>query len=949
MDVTEIYSSLGQEPNQAQRTAIETVDGPLRILAGPGSGKTHVLVLRALNLLVNHEVEPSKLVLVTFTEKAARELEDRLRRYAAKLPLSNPIQLAEVNVGTIHWFCGDVLRRYHPDLRRYEPLDGLSQQLFIYHRLNDIAGKDAQGRYLGRWGSKARAIGGLIAWFSKITEETITAGQLEEESDPFLNELAEAYRRYHAALRQEGFLDFAFILRELYDLFQADAGVLNAARQRYSHFMIDEYQDTNYVQEELLLDLATPHYNLAVVGDDDQSLYRFRGAEVRNILEFPNRFRNELDTEVAEVTLQVNYRSHPGIIRTYLDFMNDGNWIEGNTSFRSAHPVIADPDKDFHPYPAASYLSGNDVDLADVVEQTIESGIVSDPNQIALLFHSVGNHAVGVVDELRRRGIECYAPRAGKFLEHQEVRDVVGILWGLAGFPAGEGPADGPVGDTCDWARQCHHELLSKPKAKALKKWLQQRREQFDGLDPGEDMGASLLDLVYQAFRFEPFRTYISLDPIAARNLGHVTMLIRTFQQHFRFEVLHAGNRQYVPWRLWPSFFYLLETQRVDDVEDEEAGAPQGMVQVMTIHQSKGLEFPVVIVGSLNKRPSSGKELDRTLGHLYPKGRFEPDARITEFDCRREFYVAFSRAKHLLIAFADGAPHRFFDGLVSRVPDARSLDLPPIADVLPPEMQDPLGVKPLLSFTGHINVYRRCRRQYQLFNEFEFAPSFAAQVFFGTVVHQTIEDIHRHVLDERPEALNPDQIERYFQRNSELLRKRGVHPLAPNQREEALKHVMRYYVANLDALDRVVDTEVEVTLEQPDYVLNGRVDLVRGQDGELELVDFKAQKREQGLEDLNQYRDQLALYRYLLGQKYGTEPKRTLLYFTGEESAEDARYEVDVSISDLNDVKKRFDETAGEILTKNFELLQFPTRDTCRACDFVHFCERTGSDAKAAS
>jgi DNA helicase-2/ATP-dependent DNA helicase PcrA len=247
--------------------------------------------------------------------------------------------------------------------------------------------------------------------------------------------------------------------------------------------------------------------------------------------------------------------------------------------------------------------------------------------------------------------------------------------------------------------------------------------------------------------------------------------------------------------------------------------------------------------------------------------------------------------------------------MVARLPSLSSINLDRLLLDLRVDDLRKSRMKPLLSLTGNINVYRRCSRQYEFFHEHGFAPSFAAQVFFGTVVHQTIEDIHRHVLDRRPEPLNHAAIEGYFLRNSELLRKKGVHPLAPNQRTEALKHDLRYFNSNENKLAAIVDTEVEVTLEQPDYVLNGRIDLIRADDGALELVDFKAQKRVDHGDYFDHYRDQLALYRHLVTERYGEPVNRTVLYFTDEDNDGAARLVVDASGSDVAEVVDRFDVT----------------------------------------
>lgn len=946
--IDELYRCVGDPPNDAQRGAIETIEGPMRIIAGPGSGKTHALILRTLNLIACQGVHPSRIVIVTFTEKAATELTERVRLYANRLP-EVPKHIAELKVGTIHWFCGSVLREYHPDLRRFEPLDDLGQRLFVRRRLDAICdGLTNERSYLGKWNSKSRAVTGLIPWFNKVTEEVITPDTLRTQPDAFSQMLGTAYERYQEALWESGYLDFSFILRALYDLFDQRPEVLERARAEFDYFMIDEYQDTNFVQEEILLRLAAPRHNIAVVGDDDQSLYRFRGATVRNILEFADRHR-KMGNEITESALEINYRSHPSIIRTYADFMNDGSWHVHGHDFRIGHAVLPDPDRKFTEYPAAMHLTANAEELASLVKDILDRGMVHDPSQIALLFYSVSGHAQGVINALRDQGVEAYAPRARRFLQHPEVMLSVGVLWALAGFADDNRPMGGPVAQTCSWAEDCARALQDDPKYHRLARWLELQRARIDKLREGEDISAALLDMLYQSLRFEPFRSLLK-DPVAARNLAHVTVLLRTLQQQYSLDVIHAGNRNVLPWVLWATFFYMLQTSGVDDVESDDA-APAGMVQVMTIHQAKGLEFPVVIVGSLEKQPSVGKEIDRTLGPLYKRGPFEPESHVTEFDRRRLFYVALSRAKHLLVTFSDGSPHKYFDGLVSRLPSARHADWKHLAREMPREAVKEAQHKPTFSLTGQISVYRRCKRQYELFNEYGFVPSFAAQIFFGTVVHQTIEDIHHYALEGRQSELSTQVVRGLFDRNSELLRKRGIHPLAPSQRDEAFEHVARYLRLNRNNLHNVIETEIEVMLEKPDYVLDGRVDLVRGVDDKVEMVDFKAQKRvANDSDEFAHYQNQLALYWHLLEEKYGKKPDRAILYFTGERDLDQARVRVDLSRSDIDHVVAHFDETAQCILDKQYEMKpnDFPPQDTCRACDFQHYCRRGDADREAA-
>lgn len=296
--IEEHYSFL----NEAQREAAARTDGPLLIIAGPGSGKTLVLVVRTLNLLLQEKAKPNEIVLCTFTEKAAFELRDRVSQTARTLGYTG--DLSQLRVNTIHGICNEYLTRYrhHTSLGAgYEVLDDLTQPLFLLENFDTIAGEpDADGKYLGRWSTRWTTITGLTEFFNKITEELVDPQALVVAGDRFLQELGEAYLRYEDALRERNRLDFAHQQKHFFDLL-TNPDIAEEVQTEIRCVLVDEYQDTNYIQEQLLLRLAAPQDNLCVVGDDDQSLYRFRGATVRNILEFRKHFEH-----CAQVRLTTN-------------------------------------------------------------------------------------------------------------------------------------------------------------------------------------------------------------------------------------------------------------------------------------------------------------------------------------------------------------------------------------------------------------------------------------------------------------------------------------------------------------------------------------------------------------------------------------------------------------------------------------------------------------------
>ena len=229
-------------------------------------------------------------MLCTFTEKAAFEMRDRLAAAARKVGYTG--DLSELTVSTIHSFCNRILtqHRHRTELgHSYETLDELTQLLFIFEHFDEIIGPPENDLFLRHWKTRWTAIEGARGYFDKITEELVDPEQLARSADPFLAAIGNAYRRIRASppRRQPHRLRAPAAARARPARPTPDTA--DAVTRDLRYVLVDEYQDTNYVQEQLLLKLTEKSRNLCVVGDEDQSLYRFRGATVRNILEFPQR------------------------------------------------------------------------------------------------------------------------------------------------------------------------------------------------------------------------------------------------------------------------------------------------------------------------------------------------------------------------------------------------------------------------------------------------------------------------------------------------------------------------------------------------------------------------------------------------------------------------------------------------------------------------------------
>jgi len=211
--------------NDAQRAVVGHLNGPLLVVAGPGSGKTYSLILRAVNLLLLNQATPGEVILCTFTEKAAFEMRDRLASAARKVGYDG--DLLELTVATIHGLCNGLLQRYRHRTRlshSYETLDELTQLLFLFDHFDEIIGRGQDGSYLGRWHSRWAAIEGARDYFDKITEELIDPQALQNSQKPFLRALRNAYLAYQRAPLAYNRVDFAHFNGSLRSQFHTFTG-----------------------------------------------------------------------------------------------------------------------------------------------------------------------------------------------------------------------------------------------------------------------------------------------------------------------------------------------------------------------------------------------------------------------------------------------------------------------------------------------------------------------------------------------------------------------------------------------------------------------------------------------------------------------------------------------------------------------------------------------------
>ncbi len=918
-----------------QKSAIEHERGPLLIVAGPGSGKTEVMTRRVAHLVNEKGIGPDRILVVTFTNRAADELKDRIQERVN-------VNVEDMQVSTIHSFCDRILTDNiaKTSLRRgFRILDRNQQFLFVYANRKKL-GLDKVKK--GRAGEFVREV---ISTYNKCTENLVDGErfvsevkkQLGSEQDErgldFLTEwlaVAESYNVYCEVLRQRNFVDFSFLLRHAYDLLETDKKVLQAVQGQYEHILIDEYQDTNRLQDLLLQMVAKTEDNICVVGDDDQSIYRFRGATVQNFFSFNKKYKR-----VREVELARNFRSTKKI-------------VDASTAL-----IEHNPDTDRIPKELfTENKEGDDIllvhrdsaqDEAEAVVDAIgllkENEAIRDYSEVALLFRSVRSHAGPYLEVFRERKIPYIVIGDGKFLERSDVRDLLHLFSFLA--------------NTKKWADKflsCRILGLSKPTLKAISKYsgdlhtLKTERELADiGVRDREDLKRlsgilntkrkvlkrkqdDILTVFFELLEATScFQRYTAPDrEDDFLNLALFTSIINDFDDH-------AGSN---------NIFYFL--RYINDLGygavDELRAEIEGAARIMTVHQAKGLEFPVVVLGAAME----GRFPLRFRAEQYPvpESCLEKMDRLTEdvhtIDERKLFYVGMTRAKRLLIiATADkvtkrgNGPSKFIGEIRSDRKACVSTDLCPIlCKPEKPKKKREYTERSRLSYSK-IEYYLSCPLRYKYLAEYDFKVPQATYYSFGSTLHNTLEDLHNLALARRGRKMDEDLVRKLYLENWIPFGYRG-RKTEDDYKAAGLKYVINYFREHRTEFNQIEKVEELYAFLFKDFVISGKVDLLRQKEKErLEIVDFKTH-RVTWMED---YDPRLQLSMYALAcEKEEKRPVRSLCVHYLKED------ECDYLPWNTNQSRTTEQRLAG--ILKDIGERRYPPKvgKRCRSCEFKRIC-----------
>jgi DNA helicase-2/ATP-dependent DNA helicase PcrA len=392
--------------NPEQREAVEHFEGPILVLAGAGSGKTRVLTSRIVHLVRHHGVAPDQILAVTFTNKAAGEMRDRIRRSLGEEP-------AGMWLGTFHSLGARILRRHAPQLawtHTFSIFDA-EQSLREVKRAQEQVDVDPK-----RWNPKA-----MRAHISGAKNELIDPDQFKDENgesfDLFARTVARVYPAYQSSLRSQNAFDFDDLLVKPVELFEGRPEVLDRYRARFSFVLVDEYQDTNHAQFRFLELLAREHGNLMVVGDDDQSIYGWRGADIRNILDFETTFPG-----ARVLRLERNYRSTSVILDAANRVIAENVNRKGKTlrtERRGGEPIVL-----------AEALDENDEArwiVGRIEERYREGPGLHQYRDFAVLYRT-NAQSRALEDAFRRSGVPYQIVGGVRFYERREIQDVLAYL-----------------------------------------------------------------------------------------------------------------------------------------------------------------------------------------------------------------------------------------------------------------------------------------------------------------------------------------------------------------------------------------------------------------------------------------------------------------------------------------------------------------------------------------
>lgn len=628
MDIETLLNEL----NNPQREAVETLTGPLLILAGAGSGKTRVLTYRVANLILQGEATPGQILAVTFTNKASREMNHRIEALLGRMgiPLHEPLWIS-----TFHSSCARLLRSeiQHLGYSSHFVIYDDGDQLSLLKKISEDMGLDDKvfpPKAFRHQISQAKMLAltpGHMRNYDGHSRTSFSSGHNSLRMDETALEI---YRIYEDEMQRANALDFDDLLLKTYELFKKHPNVLAQYREKFRFILVDEYQDTNHIQYLIVKMLADEHRNLCVVGDEDQSIYSWRGADIKNILDFEKDFK-----ETRVVKLEENYRSSRNIVEAASQVISHNTQRKNKVLFTSNDEGSK----------INIQAENNEYDEARFVVRKIEDLMRSGRytyNDIAVFYRTNAQSRV-LEEQLRSYGVPYRVIGSVKFYERKEIKDVICYMR--------------MVLNTKDDV--AFYRIVNTPTRGIGKSTLEEvakyaNEKKLPAFDAAYEVATQRLVHSGACNKLQNFRHLIEKLRADTQNMPPSEVYLKIFEatqydlklkeektpeaqarienlQEFQNAILQFEDEREDEATL-QAFLEEMALITDSDKQDESASA----VTLMTLHLSKGLEFKNVFMVGLEEG-------------LFPSGRALDEANADQLEEERRIcYVGMTRARENL-------------------------------------------------------------------------------------------------------------------------------------------------------------------------------------------------------------------------------------------------------------------------------------------------------------
>ena len=884
---------LTQNLSEKQIEAVNAIDEDVEIIACAGAGKTGVVTRRIVNILkCKPDITPANIVAFTFTKKAAEELKSRIHKIGEAV-LGNTQGFANMYIGTIHGFCLKMLQEFLPEFQPFSVLDEVHTKLFVERHFDDI-GMDDLGL------QKYIETDLFISVMSLLNENWYDFKKWDKATQT-------AYKKYRDTLYAKKYFDYSLIMREMVEQLEKNADFRAIVAEKVKYLTVDEYQDTNPVQERLIALIKGLGANLCVVGDDDQTIYQFRGSDANNILTFKQRYNIQ-----KYIVLDTDYRSTVGVVD-----------VAKNIICENEHRLP----KTMQSGCSTPYDKG-DVVFKEFEHQDDEFEFIADNIR---KLHDVGVPYSDMAILLRKRKI------GADIAEVLEQNDIPFII---------EGMNELMQTLECQAAKGIFDYLNGEIDATALYKLWQRvnypfnKKELADCLQVLMTIDISKLkfytDLNLQQI-YHDFLKGLSITEngkpeteIILYNLGKFSQVIGDYEV-INF-TLKPKSKIYgfCAFLKYTASGYYPEGYLTNSYIKPDA------VSIMTVHQSKGLEYAAVFIPSLNKNffPAQrigGKSIWHVIERAWITGssRFDSDLE----DERKLFYVAVTRAKKFLF--------------LSRAKDGRDKTVSTFLEeaksstyLLPYNKKTAFNAKhlpalekdsiPIVLNFSLLEDYFECPYRFKLSMFYGFVQPISALMGYGNAMHSVVCNINRAAIEGKP--ITEQLVQEIFDKVFFL-------PYAiPTQqerlRESGKKGIKQYVEQNKGRFGDVRFAEADIEIDLGDGItVNGRIDMVKetveGGKKKTVIVDYKTANK-QVLQSLNT--EQLKIYS--LGYQRLTGKKADFVEIYQLDTGKSAREALTDTAA--SEVMTEIRQAAERI--RNNDLPRQCSPDKCSKCHLRHLC-----------